>query len=88
MCKKNFTATKTFYKFNFHCENLNGNLIGPNIRFKHLICNDCFLDYNINQIKNITCNICELEHSILEINKVNKYNVEINNNNFNNNIYI
>ena len=88
MCKKNFTATKTFYKFNFHCENLNGNLIGPNIRFKHLICNDCFLDYNINQIKNIICNICELEHSILEINKVNKYNVEINNNNFNNNIYI
>ena len=78
MCKKNFTSTKSFYKFIFLCDKIKFNLLNPNIGFKHLICNDCYLDYNINQIKIINCNICELEHNIIELNKVNGYNEEIN----------
>ena len=76
MCKNSFTATKTFYKFLFYCEKIDTNLLNPNTQLKHLICNDCYLDYNINQIKIINCNICELEHSIIELNKVNGYNEE------------
>ena len=76
MCKNNFTSTKTFYKFTFLCEKIDINLLNQNTKLKHLICNDCYLDYNINQIKIIDCNICELEHSIIELNKVNGYNEE------------
>ena len=47
------------------------------MELKHLLCGECFSEYNINKQRKLYCNICELEHEIKKIFRVNHLNQEI-----------
>ena len=76
LCKNNFTKKKKFAKIIFECKEIDKNLINPKTEFTHLLCAECFNEYNINLIRIINCNICELDHEIIKLIKINEYNEE------------
>ena len=76
LCKNNFTKKKQFGKITFECKDIDKNLLDSKTEFKHLLCTECYYEYNINFIRIINCNICELDHEILKFVKVNEYNEE------------
>ena len=77
MCKKNFVIQCYFIKIIFNCRDIDRKLLYPNMELKHLLCGECFSEYNINKQRKLYCNICELEHEIKKIFRVNHLNQEI-----------
>ena len=79
ICKKNFEANKDFLKIEFRCKDIDDNYLNSKTQFKHLICNECYQENNINNNKQINCIICDLEHEVVNTIKVNNYNEEVDN---------
>ena len=77
MCKKNFEKEAIFCKINFKCNDIDKKLLDSNTKFHHLLCGECFHEYNVKVLRRIDCNICELEHEIKKFSKVNQQNEEI-----------
>ena len=77
LCKNNFEVRKDFCKVYFECDAIDKNLLYPDQKFKHLLCDECLYKYVINSNKIIRCNICEMEHKLVKFIKVNEYNEEM-----------
>ena len=82
MCKKNFEMYGYFGKIFFECREIDENLLYPTTELKHLLCRECFREYNINRQRNFYCNICGLEHEPKRLFSVNHKNEEIQELNF------
>ena len=76
MCKKNFAIHGYFGKIFFDCPEIDRTLLYPTMELKHLLCGDCFREYNINKQRNFYCNICLLEHEPKKFFTVNYNNEE------------